>query len=348
VTYHYGFSDALGGGPYEREASFTRIETEAPIKVGESETNKTLQAALAEWNDRGSGSAVIEILDSRTYREAVGPCQIPAGSRLEIRAANEQRPFLLLTEPWVIEGTGEESRCELNGLLIAGRRLHATGLLDELKIRHCTLVPRRRPTVVVEALQADVLLERSIVGKVWTAPETRVEIQDSILDATSEDGPVYAGLHGTGLGGPLRISRSTVIGTVSTQELTLAENSLFLGQVTAQRRQQGCVRFSHVPLGSRTPRRHRCQPAVPEGASAQEAQRLAALLSPRFTSLQYGNPGYCQLTVDTPREIRRGAEDESEMGAFSSLRQPQREDGLRMRFEEYLRVGLEAGIFFVT
>ena len=46
--------------------------------------------------------------------------------------------------------------------------------------------------------------------------------------------------------------------------------------------------------------------------------------------------------------FRRGAEDESEMGAFSSLRQPQREDALRIRLEEYLRVGLEAGIFYAT
>jgi hypothetical protein len=46
--------------------------------------------------------------------------------------------------------------------------------------------------------------------------------------------------------------------------------------------------------------------------------------------------------------VRRGAEDESEMGALSSLKQPQREDDLRVRLDEYLRVGLEAGLFFVT
>jgi hypothetical protein len=87
---------------------------------------------------------------------------------------------------------------------------------------------------------------------------------------------------------------------------------------------------------------------VPDGASAAEALALAAQVRPRFTSLRYGDPGYCQLTLDTAPEIRRGAEDESEMGAFSSLKQPQREDGLRIRLDEYLRVGLEAGIFFAT
>jgi hypothetical protein len=36
------------------------------------------------------------------------------------------------------------------------------------------------------------------------------------------------------------------------------------------------------------------------------------------------------------------------MGAFSSLRQPQREANLRIALDEYLRSGLQAGIFFVT
>jgi hypothetical protein len=36
------------------------------------------------------------------------------------------------------------------------------------------------------------------------------------------------------------------------------------------------------------------------------------------------------------------------MGAFSSLKQPQREANLRIRLEEYLPFGLEAGLIYVT
>jgi hypothetical protein len=185
---------------------------------------------------------------------------------------------------------------------------------------------------------------------VQSAAETQVSLLDSIVDAVTVDGKdvSYQGLPGKGPGGPLTISRCTVIGEVATGKLTLAENSLFLRSVTADRRQEGCVRFCHVPLGSRTPRRFQCQPAIPAGATSEEAESLEARVKPRFTSLHYGDPGYCQLTIGTAREIRRGAEDESEMGVFSSLRQPQREDALRIRLDEYLRVGLEAGIFFVT
>jgi hypothetical protein len=36
------------------------------------------------------------------------------------------------------------------------------------------------------------------------------------------------------------------------------------------------------------------------------------------------------------------------MGAFSDLKQPQRLANLRASLTEYLPVGLEAGVFFVT
>ena len=43
-----------------------------------------------------------------------------------------------------------------------------------------------------------------------------------------------------------------------------------------------------------------------------------------------------------------GADDEGEMGVFHDLYQPQREANLRVRLEEYLRFGLEAGIFYTS
>jgi len=346
VSYHYGFSDDLGGGPYERQASFTPITKESPFWVGPGGYD-TIQAALDKWH--GAGSAVIEILDSRTYAEALTVPEIPAEEilagnrerhRLEIRAADKQRPTLFLPGDLAISG-GVGSGFELNGLLVSGGSLRLTGRLDSVRLQHTTLAPgKSMPALIVESGFAKVSISRSILGAVRTDPETQVEMSDSIVDAVDGAGKVqiaYAALDGKSPGGPLTLSRCTVIGDVLTTELALAENSLFLNAVTAQRRQEGCVRFCHVPPRSHTPRRYRCQPE--DGAAA---------LRPLFTSLRYGDPGYCQLTAGTPREIRRGAEDESEMGAFSSLHQPQREDALRIRLDEYLRVGLEAGIFFVT
>jgi hypothetical protein len=50
----------------------------------------------------------------------------------------------------------------------------------------------------------------------------------------------------------------------------------------------------------------------------------------------------------TAIEIREGADDQAEMGAFHDLFQPQRVSNLRTRIDEYLRFGLEAGILFAS
>ncbi len=82
---------------------------------------------------------------------------------------------------------------------------------------------------------------------------------------------------------------------------------------------------------------YRCQP-TPD----------AVKVYPGFTSMRYGNSGYCQLSRDCAAEIRQGADDKAEMGVFHDLYQPQRETNLRVRLDEYLRFGLEAGIFYIN
>ncbi|MDY7091986.1 MAG: phage tail protein [Acidobacteriota bacterium] len=358
VTYAYGFPADLGGGPYPRSESFTQIDGEVVLTVGEGQAFASPDAALGGWIAAGRPSAVIEIHDSRTYRQTP-TAAIPAGRRLEIRAAEGQRPTLLLAGDLNVTG-GAGSAFEINGLVIAGGALHAGGNLDRLTLRHSTLVPGLGfgddglPTdpgaasLVVPGGQSEVLVEDSILGAVETADETEVRLVGSILDAGNPEAPAYGGAAGADFGGPVSISQCTVVGTVSTRQLTLGENTLFLGPVTAQRRQQGCVRFSFVPYGSRVPRRFRCQPELPEGVTAAQGELLTAQVRPIFTSLAYGHPAYCQLHWRGPEEILRGADDESEMGVYQPLRTPQREDNLRTRLDEYLPVGLEAGIFYVT
>ena len=71
-------------------------------------------------------------------------------------------------------------------------------------------------------------------------------------------------------------------------------------------------------------------------------------MRPAFTSLRYGDAGYCQLADRCRDEIQAGADDESEMGALHHLYQHQREANLRIRLDEYLRFGLQAGIFHAS
>ncbi len=169
-------------------------------------------------------------------------------------------------------------------------------------------------------------------------------------------------------GPPATLERTTIFGGVHVQELVLASEVIFVNPVICRRRQAGCVRFSYVPEGSVTPRRFRCQPDFEIATRMDTAEKIAeaahttltnaqrnairddvrAWLMPAFTGIHYGLPAYAQLAIACPAQIKTGAEDGSEMGAFSFLKQPQRETNLRVRLQEYLPFGLEAGLIYVT
>jgi len=117
----------------------------------------------------------------------------------------------------------------------------------------------------------------------------------------------------------------------------LASGDGWTAPVIAERRQEGCVRFSYVPPSARVPRRYQC---LPEAAPGPE------LATPQFTTLRYGFPAYAQLAVSSGSRVLTAADNEGEPGALHSLHQPQRETNLRVRLAEYVRAGLEAGIFY--
>ena len=165
-------------------------------------------------------------------------------------------------------------------------------------------------------------------------------------------------------GPPLHLERCTLRGSVNARQISMATEVIFDGIATVERRQVGCVRFSYVTPGSEVPRRYRCQPGLAEraeiarleeaGEALSDAQkdavraRVRQRVRPEYTSQDYGDPAYLQLTLLGPREIFTGAEDGSEMGVWCHLKQPQREDNLRRRLEEYLPFGLDPAIIYVT
>jgi hypothetical protein len=354
VSSHHGFSADMGGGEYERAPASD--DTLRPVKV--VLMPGSIGAALA-------AEGAVEIRDSGRYAETPA-ISAAAGKRIEVRAANGVQPTLALGGELAISGAAG-SEVTLNGLLITGGTLRVTGQLRRLRLRHCTLVPGLTldgrgepvspvvPSLIIEATGAQIEIDHCILGGLRVADGATVTISDSIVDAITEDGIAYAGFPdaGTGklppTGGDLSITNSTIVGKVRTRQMPLASNVIFLARLAAadawkfpvhiDQRQAGCVRFSFVPPGSRAPRRHKCQPADPAAADR---------VRPQFTSLRYGDPGYGQLSTRCAAEIRTGADDESEMGAFHDLYQPQRETNLRVRLDEYLRFGLEAGIFYAS
>ncbi|NJR49178.1 MAG: hypothetical protein HC780_06000 [Leptolyngbyaceae cyanobacterium CSU_1_3] len=82
--------------------------------------------------------------------------------------------------------------------------------------------------------------------------------------------------------------------------------------------------------------------------NAQAKLLLLNQLQPSFTSTQYGDPGYAQLSLTCANEICIGGEDSAEMGCFNSLKQPQRKANLQTSLKEYVRFGLEVTLFYIT
>jgi hypothetical protein len=352
VHWQEGFSADLGGGEYERGETLPAPPETATVALV-PDNHATIGAALSAI----AGHGVVEITDSSRYVETLA-IDVAAESSVEIRASNGRRPVLDLGG-LTVRGS-ENAGCTLNGLLLIGAPLivpdDGTNELARLSLIHTTLVPgitlaedgspmqpaQHSLEIAINGVEARV--ERSILGAVQSHPRSTVSATDSIVDATEPDGVAFAGLDGEGPGATLTLDACTVIGKVHATVMELVSNSILLATlaegdiwavpVRAERKQTGCVRFTWLPTASIVPQRFQCHPVAGEEGVA-----------PHFSSRRYGTPAYCQLARSTPHQIRTGADDGSEMGVLHHLYGAQRETNLGIRLEEYLRVGLHAGIF---
>jgi hypothetical protein len=382
VSYYYGFSAGIGGGEYDRTLSEPPAAT--VYLVGAQETYPRIDDALGQWRSDAPQHAVIEITDSGVYTEKIN-ISLTAGQTLQLRAANRKRPAIRLLD-WQTQAPEDMTVCGekdtwfiLDGLLVTGRGIQVQGDLAGFTIRHSTLVPgwglqcncepKRATEASLELIEAPACLtiEHSIIGSIQvTRDEVKLDpmafhISDSILDATSPEHVALGAPEKECAYTTLTIARSTVLGQIHTQAIALAGNSIFMGTVIACRLQKGCVRFCYVKPGSRTSRRYECQPdlvaqavaALPTGdLTPQERARLLACeqlrVEPEFNGTRYGTPGYCQLASSCAPEIATGADDESEMGVFHDLYQPQRAANLATRLAEYTPAGLDVGIVYAS
>jgi hypothetical protein len=379
VSYFYGFNADMGGGEYTREAGFL-VQDEAwvfPFPDNTPPRYLTLQDAInyASGQMALNGRVAVEITDSGIHSIPAGlSINLPAGAMLELRAAEEHRPTLILNGEIVVTGA-DLSDCEFNGLLIslaaapaapspacilhvpATTTTGSNNLLGTLGLTHCTLVPGwslnsdgtpvhgDHPAMIAAPAGLQVNIATSIVGGIQTGALVTVSATNSIIDGTARTNVAYAALDGASGGGALTLEGCSVVGKVHATLLALVSDSIFWAQLNppgdtwaaplvADRRQAGCVRFSYLPAGAITPRQFQC---VTEGPQSPQ---------PLFFSLRYGDPGYAKLLASTGDQIRRGADDGGEMGAFHFVLAPLRETDLCIRMQEYLPAGLEFGIIY--
>ncbi|MDQ1427388.1 MAG: hypothetical protein QOK39_864 [Acidimicrobiaceae bacterium] len=346
-------------------------------------------AAQRAWEAQRArlATVVVEISDSSVYRESI-TVALEAGESLQIRGADRTRPVVELldsgsnrSEAFQVSGKAG-SRFSLDGVVVTGgplqvvgpdradRQRWAEGDLCDVRLRHVTLVPgwalscdcnpRRpaEPSVELINTAASLSVDHSIIGSITVVGDemqsdpVEVLVVDSIVDATGAGQQAVSAPDLPLAFARLSVVRSTVIGTVETDSIALAENSIFVSSVKVGRRQVGCMRFCFVGEPVRTPRRYHCQPdgvtqAVGPGpAAAATARREAQRVVPVFTSLRYGVPGYCQLAGGCAPEVSSGADDEAEMGVFHDLFQPQRVARLQARLAEFTPAGMEVEVLF--
>lgn len=355
---------------------------------GDPGTFATINAALADWVAQGRPDAVIRIRDNRTYAEAIsiepadgGFIGIEAADRFRPHLRLTGPLTITGNHPdasVTLGGLLVEGRVQIEGSLGRLRLLHTT-LVPGVSIAEPdpdlpppAAVPVE-PSVTAVATDADgeplntelrVEMAFAITGPLRLPDHAEgLFALDSIIDGVG--GAAVRGIDAAdAFGPPCRLERVTVRGEFRVREITLATEVIFNGRVEAERVQVGCVRFSYVQPRSRTPRRYRCQPDLAERVAIEEEEvatgpltdaeraairaRVRRRVRPEYTSEAYGQPAYLQLSLGAPGEIKTGAADGSEMGAYCHLKQPQREANLKTRLDEYLPFGLSAGVIYVT
>jgi hypothetical protein len=103
---------------------------------------------------------------------------------------------------------------------------------------------------------------------------------------------------------------------------------------------------------ARTPPRFRCVPdSLSDASCAPEdcgcgpfTANSSVAVAPKFVTLEFGRPGYCELAIDCPPAIRRGAQDESELGVYHDNYWPQREALLAAEVQAYTPADITSAV----
>jgi hypothetical protein len=281
------------------------------------------------------------------------------------------------------DSPGPAGSFALQGLMVGGLNLIISGNLRRVSVQDSTLLapelrgqeqPYANLVLELRNLTGCLSLDRSVViGSIrvdWdefpTVPIT-IEARDSILDGAGSPlrSAALTGFDVAPAFASVLLQRCTVVGRMHVDRVSLAEDTIFTGRLQVAETNLGCLRFCSVPpetafaTPATTPPRYACQPDLflreykethsPESsASDHDQSATASAVTPRFVTRRFGDATYMQLAEDGPEQIRHGASDESEMGAFHDLYVPQRINLLRARLAEFTPAGSDAAILFAT
>lgn len=353
VTYCYGFPSTIGAGAYDRRV----LGQPSPIPPSPIATvsggGNVLVSPLTSVAPQGT----VQITDSLTYTAVKNVSNI---SNVTVSTENTKRA-LIRTQPqvaeWAFTGNDTGSTLVLDGLFISGTDIVLKGVFDTVTLRCCTLDPGTQvdsagtlgkavdgrslvPShLFIEAEINQLIIDRCILGPIATRLKGEVqtvEAGDSIIQGLGTNLAINL------TSGQVQLSRCSVLGQALLHRLYASE-CILDDKITVENTQDGCVRFSAWSTGSILPRQYESVQIAP-GA-------------PLFTTRNFGQPGYCQLqaSVDSAiidgaagASISAGAQNGSEMGAYSRDKNPIKERSLLIKYQEFMPLGLAPVIVYVT
>jgi hypothetical protein len=369
VHYFYGFAGQLGAGGYERELPSETLGTR--VHGGGALTLPTNDVLTIEDSRtyRLSRNLVTPIssatLQAASFRRPYVLLDESAADLIPANPAADPQPRFVASGIWfgsLDDGpAGPEVRTKD---WVIDRVTSPTSPdfdWDEIVLRNCTLDPGgvRADGTRLAALRLFItgrvkrlVIDRSIVGPivVQNSPSQRglletLEIRDSIVDASqapltvTQTSPLrerpIAIFNPTGT---VLLTGVTTFGDVHAG-LLRASDSIIKGVVVVANTQESCLRFSalsRAELAELPPDDQRL-PLLFEVPSEELVPRIEPFF---FVSMRFGDPGYGALSRAVPPAIERGAENSSEMGAFSFMRRPIQLGSVLTKIDEFKPVGV--------
>ena len=325
VDFRFALTGEVGAGPCARGEL---PETDLTVAQSRNAKHATIQAAINAAPQGKASSVIIDILDSRTYSEAllIDNRNFPGG--LILRAAALAMPVLAppAGNALAVTATSTIGDLRLEGLVLSGGNVIVEGDVPRLTVRYLSLDPESvRLSYSPVNGEAQFESSSSILGPIELSPNVAAaSLSDSIVqhpDSQVDTPNGHVALAATGF---VDLNRVSVLGEIA-GALLKASNSTLIGNLAVADPEASCLRYSRHPKGVVDFRRYRSTTAFP------------ILISTRF-----GHGGYFRLHPNTSEAIRRGAEEGGEMGAFYRAGTPWREQNLHIRLGEFLPAGLGA------
>jgi hypothetical protein len=270
-------------------------------------------------------------------------------------------------------------------LAVAERRflpLIARAALNRLEILNCTLDPGgfryfngnrapQFPAIIVREPYGfanaqdelmfeqtpELVIQRSICGAIFTDEGYRLCLSDSIVDSIpmsvpqsigpAKDFPFAIGgatEPAAGYACPTVVENVTILGRVRAATIEGA-GAVFTGVLEAFDQQVGCLKYCYFADDTKSP-------PPPDAVRNRLPPHFACVFGDTarllFTSEYFGSPGYCQLSLECDQRILEQGVGNDQMGAFNFLSEAHKWRNLKIRFREFMPVGIRPLLIPVT